>query len=248
MKINFDKHPNNVGYKPILDPNQKGVKRKPSIKMKEQEILGKNFEKKISQRLAHNFPAAILFDDVYFLTDYYNYNIKLYYSLQIDHILILPEGIFVIEDKYLSPKHFARISGSGRSKTWKCNTIGGKNINHVNGVHQNRWHGNFVEQLLQYLDIKAPVYLVTVIGGLPESSVYAEGRITDHMCTEDQIIDVINLIIEKSSSRIGLQQINSVIQKWQCNLPDIDKMHRIYLKRRKHNALPKLCNGLTIQY
>ena len=79
--IDLTNHPNIVGRKADLDPNQPGL-LKFTKKYKEKKKVGDSFEKTISLRIRESFPDMILLDDVYFETGVYNTKLCMYESMQ----------------------------------------------------------------------------------------------------------------------------------------------------------------------
>ncbi len=64
-------------------------------------------------------------------------------STQIDHVLVLPQGIFVIETKNMR----GLISGGRQEKTW-TQEIGGRTRGFQNPLHQNYKHTKTLHELL----------------------------------------------------------------------------------------------------
>ncbi len=82
-------------------------------------------------------------------------------TTQIDHILLSPYGIFVIETK----NYKGWIFGSERQKMW-TQTLFKKSYKFQNPLHQNYKHQKVLQQLLA--DLIAPEYLHSIVVFMPE--------------------------------------------------------------------------------
>lgn len=82
-------------------------------------------------------------------------------TTQIDHILLSPYGIFIIETK----NYKGWIFGSERQKMW-TQKIFKKSYKFQNPLHQNYKHQNVLEQVLA--DIITPEYLHSIVVFMPD--------------------------------------------------------------------------------
>lgn len=89
----------------------------------------------------------------------------MYESMQIDHILITPKGVLVLEDKYIDDEKYLSVSGGALSKTWLLKKRFGS-ISETNGLKQNYRHMQFIKEILNYIRLDIPVFQMTVIGGI----------------------------------------------------------------------------------
>lgn len=238
--IDLTNHPNIVGRKADLDPNQPGL-LKFTKKYKEKKKVGDSFEKTISLRIRESFPDMILLDDVYFETGVYNTKLCMYESMQIDHLLIAPKGILVIEDKYIDDAKYISVSGGALSKTWSLKKRIG-NISETNGLKQNYRHMQFIQELVAYVGMNVPVFQMTIIGGISRDKIRVQQFIDANLVTENEVVDRIDYIFKaKQDIEMSMQKINDELSKWICTVPDIEKSHIAFIRNQKKNKLPARC-------
>ena len=157
---------------------------------------GKRGEKRVADLLSLRLPDEYkVLNDIYLLKENGD-------TAQIDHIVVSPYGVFVIETKnYSGWIYIAR-------GTWIENNYGKKTPFKVNPVEQNRGH---IQALVRALGI-SPSYFHSVVafaGGCelkmeprPEGVVYAD-KVTSYICSfgqrvigADQVDEIVSRIVE----------------------------------------------------
>ena len=145
-------------------------------------------------------------------------------TTQIDHILLSPFGIFVIETK----NYKGWIFGGERQKQW-TQKIYQKSFKFQNPIHQNYKHMKVLEQILS--DIVDVEFLHSVIVFMPEAefkttmpnNVFRGAGWTDYVKTFQQLV-----ISEMKLKRIQLRLEKEVLEKsWKTN-----RQHVEHLKQR----------------
>ena len=145
-------------------------------------------------------------------------------TTQIDHILLSPFGIFVIETK----NYKGWIFGGERQKQW-TQKIYKKSFKFQNPIHQNYKHMKVLEQILS--DIVDVEFLHSVIVFMPEAefkttmpnNVFRGAGWTDYVKTFQQLV-----ISEMKLKRIQLRLEKEVLEKsWKTN-----RQHVEHLKQR----------------
>ncbi|WP_313033488.1 nuclease-related domain-containing protein [Acinetobacter sp.] len=148
-------------------------------------------------------------------------------TTQIDHILLSPFGIFVIETK----NYTGWIFGGERQKMW-TQKIYKNSYKFQNPLHQNYKHMKVLEDVLS--DIVEPEYMHSVIVFMPESefktampsNVFRGAAWTDYVKGfQDEVIPAMKL------KRIKLRIEKEVLEKsWKTN-----RMHVENLRQRKES-------------
>lgn len=148
-------------------------------------------------------------------------------TTQIDHLLLSPYGIFVIETK----NYKGWIFGNERQKTW-TQKIYKHSYKFQNPIHQNYKHIKVLEQLLA--DIVEPDLLHSVIVFMPDAvfktpmpnHVFRGAGWTDYVKSFDR-----QMISETKLKRIQLRLEKEVLEKsWKTNREHIEN-----LKQRKQS-------------
>jgi len=243
-KYELTLHPNIVGRKPMLDPNQSGllVNRGKSLQKKE---AGDLFEKKVADSIRKFFPDAKLINNAYFETGKYRSKLFLYESVQIDHILITEDAVFCIEDKYIDNDKHINISGNAKAKQWRVKNTRGTVTTETNGLKQNYGHLCFLEELFEFENLDIPVIQITVIGGISREKIRIQQFIDANLVDEEELPYRIRYIIERQSykglNKINVEDVHKIVEKWICKVPDIEKLHLVYLRNKEKNCLPKRC-------
>lgn len=145
-------------------------------------------------------------------------------TTQIDHILLSPNGIFVIETK----NYKGWIFGGERQKMW-TQKIYKKSYRFQNPIHQNYKHMKVLESVLS--DIVSPEFMHSIIVFMPDAefktamptNVYRGASWTDYVLTlKDDVISPTQL------KRIQLRLEKEVLEKsWKTN-----REHVAQLKQR----------------
>ena len=149
-------------------------------------------------------------------------------TTQIDHILLSPFGIFVIETK----NYKGWIFGGERQKMW-TQKIYKKSYKFQNPLHQNYKHMKVLQNVLS--DIVEPEYLHSVIVFMPESefktempaNVFRGAAWVDYVKGfQEEVIPAMKL------KRIQLRIEKEVLEKsWKTN-----RLHVENLKQRKESS------------
>lgn len=238
--IDLANHPNFVGRKADLEPNQPGL-LKITKKHEEKKKAGNAFEKNISLQIRNAFTDAILLDDVYFETGVYNTKLCMYESMQIDHILITSKGVLVLEDKYIDDGKYLSVSGGALSKTWLLKKRVGS-ISETNGLKQNYRHMQFVKEILNYIRLDVPVFQMTIIGGIGRDKIRVQQFIDANLVTEDEVVDRIAYLLKRQANMdVSTQKVLEELSKWICTVPDIEKSHIAFVRNKEKNRLPARC-------
>ena len=149
-------------------------------------------------------------------------------TTQIDHILLSPYGIFIIETK----NYKGWIFGSERQKMW-TQKIFKKSYKFQNPLHQNYKHQKVLELVLA--DIIAPEYLHSIVVFMPDCefktdmpvNVFRSAAWVDYVKNfKEEVIPAMKL------KRIQLRIEKEVLEKsWKTN-----RIHVENLKQRKQNS------------
>ena len=149
-------------------------------------------------------------------------------TTQIDHILLSPYGIFIIETK----NYKGWIFGSERQKMW-TQKIFKKSYKFQNPLHQNYKHQKVLEQVLA--DIIGPEYLHSIVVFMPDCefktdmpvNVFRGAAWVDYVKNfKEEVIPAMKL------KRIQLRIEKEVLDKsWKTN-----RIHVENLKQRKQNS------------
>lgn len=145
-------------------------------------------------------------------------------TTQIDHILLSPNGIFVIETK----NYKGWIFGGERQKMW-TQKIYKKSYRFQNPIHQNYKHMKVLESVLS--DIVSPEFMHSIIVFMPDAkfktamptNVYRGASWTNYVLTlKDDVISLTQLM------RIQLRLEKEILEKsWKTN-----REHVAQLKQR----------------
>ena len=149
-------------------------------------------------------------------------------TTQIDHILLSPYGIFIIETK----NYKGWIFGSERQKMW-TQKIFKKSYKFQNPLHQNYKHQKVLEQVLA--DIISSEYLHSIVVFMPDCefktdmpvNVFRGAAWVDYVKNfKEEVIPAMKL------KRIQLRIEKEVLEKsWKTN-----RIHVENLKQRKQNS------------
>lgn len=146
-------------------------------------------------------------------------------TTQIDHILLSPFGVFVIETK----NYKGWIFGGERQKTW-TQKIYKNSYKFQNPLHQNYKHQKVLEQVLA--DILEPKYLHSIVVFMPDcefktpmpANIFRGAKWTHYVETFKE-----NVIPAMKLKRIQLRIEKEVLEKsWKTN-----RQHVEYLKQSK---------------
>ncbi|ENW83410.1 hypothetical protein F908_01167 [Acinetobacter sp. NIPH 284] len=148
-------------------------------------------------------------------------------TTQIDHILISPYGVFIIETK----NYTGWIFGSARQKQW-TQKIYKKSYKFQNPLHQNYKHMKVLEMILS--DILEPKYLHSVIVFTPRSEFKTE--MPENVFRGKAWINYVKSFNEEVISSMKQKRIHYRIEKeilessWKT-----DRQHVEYLKQKSKN-------------
>ena len=197
----------------------------------------------MSLLLKESFQDDVLYDNMYFETGKYSNKLKIYQTIQIDHILVSKEGVFCIEDKYLSNDTYKKISGGAQAKLWKTKKYPGKkgSAYETNGLKQNYYHLSFLKELFEYKGMDIPIFQITVIGGIDRSKIKVQSFIDANLVDETEIVDRIKYMKERSSVTIDVSKVCNVIEEWTCTTYGREKLHIAYIRNIDKKTLPKRC-------
>lgn len=148
-------------------------------------------------------------------------------TTQLDHILISPYGVFIIETK----NYTGWIFGSARQKQW-TQKIYKKSYKFQNPLHQNYKHMKVLEMILS--DILEPKYLHSVIVFTPRSEFKTE--MPENVFRGKAWINYVKSFNEEVISSMKQKRIHYRIEKeilessWKT-----DRQHVEYLKQKSKN-------------
>lgn len=235
-------HPHIKQRKLDLKPDQPGLLRESKVYRQKQKS-GAEFEKKVSLLLKESFEEDVLYDNVYFETGKYSNKLKIYQTIQIDHILISKQGVFCIEDKYLSNDTYKYISGGAQAKSWNTKKYPGKqgSSNETNGLRQNYYHLLFLKELFEYNGMDVPIFQMTVFGGIDHSKIKVQSFMDANPVDDTEIVDRIKYLKKRSEVEIDVSKVCNVIKKWECTTDGHEKLHIVYIRNIDKKTLPKRC-------
>lgn len=246
--FNLENHPRQCGRKPDLDPEQKGLLKRTKVSMAKKE-LGDAFERRVAEKLEQGFPTAVLMNNVYFETGNYIQSLLLYESIQIDHILILEEGVFCVESKWLDDNKYLWVSGGALANKWTLKTRRGTNNYDNNGLKQNYGHMKFIEELFKYEGIDCPVYQMTVFGGIGRQKIKVQHFMDANLVDDEELIDRVNYIVgrvkKSCAKKVDVELIKRTLNKWVCDDTAVEIQHLVYVKHLYDKKLPKRCKRIT---
>lgn len=235
-------HPNCSPRKPDLNPDQSGLLRLTKDYLRKQ-VSGKKFENEVSLHLKESFKEDVLFDNMYFETGKYSNKLKIYQTIQIDHILVSKEGVFCIEDKYLSNDIYREVSGGAQAKSWKTKRYPGKrgSANEINGLKQNYYHFSFLKELFEYNEMNVPIFQMTILGGIDRSKIKVQSFIDANLVDTTEYVDRIKYIKKRNHIGIDVNSVCTVLKQWECTTKGREKLHIAYIRNINKKALPKKC-------
>ncbi len=128
----------------IVSRSKGGIFHRPTI-----EEIGEHGESLVSQFLSCD-PSSIIFNDIILVDD------KTKKSSQIDHIVVRPNGVFVIETKNFA----GRVYGNDNQREWTQVLAYGETKNRFyNPVKQNATHIYFLAKVLKQHNIYVSVVM-----------------------------------------------------------------------------------------
>ncbi|MBE6310686.1 MAG: NERD domain-containing protein [Bacteroidales bacterium] len=216
------------------------------IKMSSPTYIGKYGEKRVAHKLNWLPKEYITLNDILLPTTYG--------TSQIDHIVVSPYGIFIIETK----NYKGWIFGHEKSENWKQSLLGKKTFwgwsseqyNFKNPIHQNRAHSNAVKAILADIgDFK--IIPMVVFSNRAELNITTPNHIVinwNHLRSTIKEFDVLTILdvdIQKIVERLTSSNITSEdsrskhIQNIQTN---IKRTHLAIA----NNQCPK-CGGTLIE-
>ncbi len=106
---------------------------------------------------------------------------------------------------------------------------------------------NYLKQLFVFLGVDVPVYQLTVIGGLPDEKRKVQQFKNANLVCEDEVVDRIQYIRSRQKDSVNVDALKKILDEWQCTIPGIDKLHRVYVNNFKKQTLPKKCKKILIK-
>ena len=183
------------------------------IKLKMPEWKGKYSEKLVNDKLLELPNEYIVFHNLLFESNGR--------STQIDHLVISPYGVFVIETK----GYKGWILGGEYSECW-TQVIYKSKQQFYNPVRQNEGHVRFLRYLLK-TSFKIPFIPIVVFNNDAELKIRIENHIVVNRC------DLKGAILQCQIVSLSSEQVNWIIQTIQNNYTIANKED---LKRHKNNA------------
>jgi len=183
------------------------------IKLKMPEWKGKYSEKLVNDKLLELPNEYIVFHNLLFESNGR--------STQIDHLVISPYGVFVIETK----GYKGWILGGEYSEYW-TQVIYKSKQQFYNPVRQNEGHVRFLRYLLK-TSFKIPFIPIVVFNNDAELKIRIENHIVVNRC------DLKGAILQCQIVSLSSEQVNWIIQTIQNNYTIANKED---LKRHKNNA------------
>lgn len=190
------------------------------------------------------FPKFQLINDVYYETEEFNLQIQMYKTLQIDHILLGNQAVYVIETRKLPGG--TKLYGGSNSKKWVCvefeNGVKKHAHKEINADRKNREQSVFIQRLIrERLGINVPVIPIVNIVGISDKEIYLNLQYGHEVVTLDNLahkIDYFENVIESNDIvNRYCQKIIKVIKEEEIydgiipEIGDVEKKHMGYLRR-----------------
>ncbi len=189
---------------------------------------------KLSERLVNNELTSLPEEYAVFSDVLFESNGK---STQIDHIVVSPYGVFVIETK----GYKGWILGSENGEYWTQN-IYGKKYQFYNPLLQNGGHIRFLSYLLK--DIHVPRFIpIIVFDNRADIKVHLKENIVINRChLRSAILSFHDRIItpEQQSKIVGLIRANAK----EPSDRQSKKTHKTYARNRKYESHHNIANGI----
>lgn len=155
--------------------------------------------------------------------------------VQIDHIVVSPYGIFVIETK----GYKGLITGGETSEYWTQNFYRNK-YRFYNPIKQNDGHVKYLRFLLQ-CTVEIPIIPIVCFSNSADLQVHVENHIVVNRCL------LTRMIKQYQRNILSEEQIHQIVTKIQNNCELHNKFNvkvqKEYARKRKFQALLDLDNG-----
>lgn len=166
--------------------------------------VGTDFELQIKKQIQDAFPHAYICHDMYFLTGYYDEELQLYQTMQIDLIAIIDGVVIVIECKHLSDNVFQQVKGGAAAQKWvlvrKKGTKGPGNM--YNAARQNYTHAEYINALLKAKGFgKRTIHVeqMVVFGGIAQEKINVTADDESNVIHENNLIGRIRYLLQENS-------------------------------------------------
>lgn len=180
--------------------------------------------------------------DVYFETDYFNFDVGMYQTMQIDHILIAQKAIYVIETKHLPSN--AILTGGSNTKKWIYTEF--------DAQHKKHTHADFVRNLIKAkTGVDVPVISIVNLDGIKDENVQVFLKYKHEVVCTYELKDKILYYENRFASRddIDVMKMEDLIKSeaiYDGIIPQIDdvkRKHLVYVKLVNKNAREKAKTG-----
>lgn len=201
------------------------------IKVKMPMWKGKYSEKLVNDSLLSLPDEYVIFNDLLFESNGY--------STQIDHIVVSPYGVFVIETK----GYKGWIMGGEYSEYW-TQVIYKYRHQFYNPIRQNDGHVRSLRYLLKN-SFDIPFIPVVVFNNAAEIKV----SVKDHVVVNRNGLK--EAILQYNSKQLNREQVQWIVQTIQQNSTDADKekvkRHKQKAKERQHRTQDRIRQGVCPQ-
>ncbi len=192
------------------------------------EWKGRHAERLVYKELLHLPDEYILFNDLWFGRN------GIY--VQIDHLVVSPYGVFVIETK----GHRGWILGSEYSEWW-TQSINGRRFSFFNPIKQNEGHVRYLHNMLRHVaDI--PLVPIVVFNNSTELKVHAKEHIVINRCS------LVRIITEHSRPVLTKEEIDKVVDTINANTRIADEydkqMHKAHIEARRRWTERQIAGGV----
>lgn len=198
------------------------------IRHKMPEWKGKYSERLVYQKMLRLPDEYTIFNDLLFENNGY--------STQIDHLVVSPYGVFVIETK----GYKGWIMGGEYSEKWTQN-IYGRKFEFYNPVKQNDGHVRFLRHLLK-CSIDIPLIPIVVFNNDAELKVFVK----DHIVVNRHSLN--NAILQYEDAVLSEETINWIVNLIHTKSTFVDKeemqKHKNNVNARKYRTQKYIENGI----
>lgn len=192
------------------------------------KAIGRRGERRVYSILTHLSDEYHLFNDIMLKT-------RNGRKMQIDHIVVSPYGIFVIETK----NYQGIIIGNGNSDEWRQN-IWGNEYRLYNPEMQNLSHVSVLKQILPY---KAHKSIHSIVVFMPKATLNLR-NVKESVVYSDELFGEIGRYREVVFSDDDIKEINSVLLASDIEDEDARKGHNAEVRQAKQRRAQSVASGV----
>lgn len=201
------------------------------IKLKMPMWKGKHSEKLVRKKMLQLPDEYIIFNDLWFESNGR--------STQIDHIVVSPYGIFVIETK----GYKGWILGGENSEYW-TQVIYKSKHQFYNPIKQNEGHVKFLRHLLK-CSVDIPFVPIVVFDNSAELKVHTNNHIVVNRCNLNRAISQYNEAI-LNATQVD-QIVNSIQRYYTIADKEETRQHKHYVQYRQYKTKSLIRQGVCPQ-